>query len=156
MALLRSGITMDVIDRDLGFSEIITHLKKLADKEIKVGIQGDESGEYENGVSVIDVAIFNEYGTDKIPARPFIRQCFQLHSKEAFERLEKVVGFIGQGGDVDVALGNIGQWYEQRMKRVLTTYPWEKNSVATIRKKGSSKPLIDTRQLRDSIRYKVE
>lgn len=147
---------MDVIDRDLGFSEIITNLKKLADKEIKVGIQGDESAKYENGVSVIDVAIFNEYGTDKIPSRPFIRQCFELHSKEAFGRLEKVVGFIGQGGDVNVALGSVGQWYEQRMKHVLTNYAWHPNSIATIRQKGSSKPLIDTGQLRNSIRYKVE
>lgn len=147
---------MDVIDKDLGFAEIINSMKSLSGKTIKVGIQGDETAKYENGVGVIDVAIFNEYGTDKIPSRPFIRQCFELHSKEAFARLEKVVSFIGKGGDVDVALGNIGQWYEQRMKHVLTTYPWEKNSVATIRKKGSSKPLIDTGQLRNSIRYKVE
>lgn len=147
---------MAVIDRDLGFTEIITNLKKLGGKEIKIGIQGDEEAEYKNGVSVIDVAIFNEFGTNKIPSRPFIRQCFALHSQEAYERLKKAVDFIERGGDVDLALGNIGQWYEQRMKHVLTTYAWKPNSQATIKQKGSSKPLIDTGQLRNSIRYKVE
>ncbi|WP_244141766.1 hypothetical protein [Mannheimia bovis] len=147
---------MAVVDRDLGFAEIMTSLKKLGGKEIKVGIQGDEEAEYKNGVSVIDVAIFNEYGTDKIPSRPFIRQCFALHSQEAYERLRKVVDFIERGGDVDLALGNIGQWYEDQMKNVLMTYPWKPNSPATIKWKGSSRPLLNTKQLRDSIRYKVE
>lgn len=147
---------MAVVDRDLGFAEIISNLKKLDGKEIKVGIQGDETAEYENGVGVIDVAIFNEYGTDKIPSRPFIRQCFALHNQEAYERLKKAVDFIERGGDVDLALGNIGQWYEDQMKNVLMTYPWKPNSPSTIKRKGSSRPLLNTKQLRDSIRYKVE
>ena len=147
---------MDVIDKDLGFAEIISSMKSLSGKAIKVGIQGDEKAEYENGVSVIDVAVWNEFGTEHIPSRPFIRQCFALHSEEAFIRMQKAIDFVQRGGNMNVALGGIGQWYEQRMKYVLTNYAWHPNSIATIRQKGSSKPLIDTGQLRNSIRYKVE
>lgn len=147
---------MDVIDKDLGLAEIISSIKSLGGKTIKIGIQGDETAEYENGVSVIDVAAWNEYGTDRIHSRPFIRQCFALHSEEAFVRLQKIADFIQRGGNVDLALNNVGQWYQDRMKETLQTYPWRKNEDSTIARKKSSKPLIDTKQLRDSIRYKVE
>lgn len=37
-----------------------------------VGIHED-AGEYEDGTSVVQVALYNEFGTEHIPSRPFIR-----------------------------------------------------------------------------------
>ena len=67
---------VDVKIKDLGLAEELSAAQKLANAQVKIGIQADEKGEYENGTSVIDVAIWNEFGTKKIPSRPFIRQCF--------------------------------------------------------------------------------
>lgn len=147
---------MSVKDNDLGFAKAITQMKALADKEIKIGIQADETAKYEDGVSVLDVAVWNEFGTANIPSRPFIRQCFALHSEEAYQRLVKAVEVAEKGGNAELALRLVGEWYEGRMKNVLTTHPWAPNSKATIKRKGSSRPLIDTKQLLNSIRYKVE
>ena len=117
------------------------------------------------------VAVWNEYGTDKIPSRPFIRQCFKDNSDEALTRLSELAQKTALGDDPKIGLGGIGQWYQDRMRRTLLTFQWEPNSPATVKRKrkmlkqkkteeNSSqvkvKPLVDTGQLVNSIRYKVE
>lgn len=145
---------MTLQDRDLGFLQAVTNLRKLANASIKIGIQAD-SGSYPDGTSVLDVAIWNEYGTSRIPSRPFIRQCYALHSEQAFALLKKAVQQVSGGVQPSVALGQVGLWYEAKMKRVLRTFAWQPNAPQTLKRKKSSKPLIDTGQLVNSIRYEV-
>jgi len=153
---------MTVSDRDLGFAKVMTDLKALANKEIKIGIQGDAEYEEKDGkkrkksVSVLDVAVWNEFGTSNIPSRPFIRQTFELDSEEVYQQMAKVVEAVGLGVNVHQALSLVGQWYEGKMKHTLTTFPWKLNAASTIKRKKSSNPLIDTEQLRSSIRYEVK
>lgn len=143
-----------ISERDLGFAKVVSELKSLSGKEIKIGVQGSDT--YEDGTSVLDVAIWNEFGTSRISSRPFVRQTFALYGEEAYQQMAKVVEAVGIGVDVNTALATVGQWYENRMKETLSTYPWKRNSLETIKRKGSSKPLIDTGQLRNSIRYEVK
>ena len=52
-----------------GLEKLDKELKYLSSHAVKVGVLGDGSN---NGVSVQDYAIFNEYGTSRgIPPRPF-------------------------------------------------------------------------------------
>ena len=54
-----------------GLEKLDKELKYLSSHAVKVGVLGDGSN---NGVSVQDYAIFNEYGTSRgIPPRPFFR-----------------------------------------------------------------------------------
>ncbi|NBI43457.1 hypothetical protein GVX76_08160 [[Haemophilus] felis] len=146
---------MSVTDRDLGFLKAVTNVEKLAKCQVKIGIQTD-SGSYPDGTSVLDVAIWNEYGTRHIPSRPFIRQCFALHSEQAFNLLKRSVLLVSNGMPPFTALSQVGLWYEGKMKSVLRTFAWQPNAPQTIKRKKSSKPLIDTGQLLYSIRYEVE
>lgn len=146
---------MAVVDKDLGFLQAVANLEKLAKFQVKIGIQAN-SGSYPDGTSVLDVAAWNEYGTNRIPSRPFIRQCYALHSEKAFALLKNAVVQISHGMLPQAALGRIGVWYEAQMKNTLRTYPWQPNTAQTIKQKGSSKSLIDTGQLINSIRYQVD
>ena len=53
-----------------GLEKLDKELKYLQAHAVKVGVLGNGST---NGISVQDYAIFNEYGTSRIPARPFFR-----------------------------------------------------------------------------------
>ena len=52
-------------------------------------------------------------------------------------------------------LRGVGFAYEEKLKSLFTANNWAPNAPATIRKKGSSSPLIDTGQLRRSISSEV-
>lgn len=140
---------------DKGFKKAVEALERLAKMQVKVGIQSDTEY-YSDGVSVVDVAVWNEYGTDKIPSRPFIRQCFKDNSDEALTRLSELAQKTALGDDPKSGLSGIGQWYQDKMKHTLLKFPWLPNKASTIAKKGSSKPLVDSSHLVESIRYKVE
>lgn len=140
---------------DKGFKKAVEALERLAKMQVKVGIQSDAK-DYGDGVSVVDVAVWNEYGTDKIPSRPFIRQCFRDNGDEAAAKFGELAQQVISGGNPKAGLSSIGQWYQDKMRRTLLTFPWSPNKPSTIAKKGSSKPLVDTGHLVNSIRYKVE
>ena len=53
------------------------------------------------------------------------------------------------------ALARTGQYIEGEIKRKIGSGPFTPNSPATIRKKKSSKPLIDTGHMRQSVRYEI-
>lgn len=70
--------------------------------------------------------------------------------------LGRVVANVAKGGDLVQELSKLGQWYQDKQKKTLTSYPWTPNAPSTRKRKKSSKPLVDTSQLVNSIRYKVE
>ncbi|OOF52560.1 hypothetical protein [Rodentibacter trehalosifermentans] len=142
--------------KDLGLADEIKFAQELDGAQIKIGIQADEKGEYENGASVLDVAAWNEFGTNKIPSRPFIRQCFSDNLPALEKGLRIVAVKVLNGEEPKIALSQLGQWYQDKQKECLLHFPWKPNAASTVKAKGSSKPLVDTSQLVNSIRYKVE
>lgn len=147
---------VDVKIKDLGLAEELAAAQKLANAQVKIGIQADEKGEYGNGASVLDVAAWNEFGTDKIPSRPFIRQCFSDNLPALEKGLRIVAVKVLNGEDPKIALSQLGQWYQDKQKECLLHFPWKPNAAATVKAKGSTKPLVDTSQLVNSIRYEVD
>lgn len=90
-----------------------------------------------------------------IPERSFIRATFDEKSDEIGERAESAVTAIINGADVSKALARTGQYIEGEIKRKIGSGPFTPNSPATIREKKSSKPLIDTGHMRQSVRYEI-
>ncbi|MBR2140293.1 MAG: hypothetical protein IJ963_05470 [Phascolarctobacterium sp.] len=91
-----------------------------------------------------------------IPERSFIRSAFD-------ENEEKIGDIAWTAGEAvvkgaltsDNALKLVGQEVQGMVQRKIDTGPFVPNSPATIRRKGSSKPLIDSGRLRQSIRYSM-
>lgn len=138
-----------------GLENELALMKKFAKASIKVGIQAD-SGDYPDGTSVVDVAIWNEVGTTKTPSRPFVRQCFADNQQVVAQYLGFAVLRVAKGANLSQELSKIGQWYQDKQKNTLKSYPWTPNAPSTVKRKKSSKPLVDTGQLVNAIRYKVE
>ncbi|MFZ7222718.1 hypothetical protein [Avibacterium avium] len=139
-----------------GLEQELTLMQKFANASVKIGIQSDAGQHKESGADVVDIAIWNEFGTEKTPSRPFIRQCFAEHQGLVEQHLQRIVLSVTKGSDLRRELARLGQWYEGKQKHTLRHYPWKSNSKATVKRKKSSKPLIDTAQLVNSIRYQVE
>lgn len=101
-------------------------------------------------------AAINEYGTSKIPQRPFMRTAVSRHGKSWGEKSAKSVQSVIKGMPISQVTELVGMQMKSDISSTLTNGPWTPNSVVTIAKKGSSRPLIDTGELRASINYKVE
>lgn len=129
-------------------------LKELAELEVRIGFQSGEASE--KGVDICDIAAFNELGTVDIPSRPFLR-------KSVDENQDKINAFL-QGSKQDLLSGKsaedilkeIGIFQKDLVQEKITEGSFEPNSPATIKKKGSDKPLIDTGRLRQSVNFVVK
>ena len=101
-------------------------------------------------------AAINEYGTSKIPQRPFMRTATNRYGKSWGSKAVKAVQSVMKGMPISQGTELIGMQMKSDISSTLTNGPWTPNAPSTIAKKGSSRPLIDTGELRASINYKVE
>lgn len=130
-------------------------LKYLQTHAVKVGVLGNGST---NGISVQDYAIFNEYGTSRIPARPFFRLSVGTANaqNEIKEYMKQQVEQIIQGGmSAQQAYENLGTFIVQKIKKTIMSGSFAANKDATVKKKGQSTPLVDTHSLYNSISYEI-
>ena len=101
-------------------------------------------------------AAINEYGTSKIPQRPFMRTATNRNGKSWGSKSAKAVQSVMKGMPISQVAELVGMQMKSDISSTLTDGPWTPNAPSTIAKKGSSRPLIDTGELRASINYKVE
>ena len=97
---------------------------------IEAGIIDDE----ENAMK----ALWNEFGTDKIPARPFIRRGLDNIEKELDKKPEQ-----------------IGSKMVQNIKKAINDSDYPRNAISTVKKKGFDFPLIETRDMYNSLTFRV-
>jgi len=144
-----------VIDKDMGFKRIDVEVKSLHGREVKIGIMGNESVD---GVSVIDYAMYNEFGTNRIPARPFMSKTAEVYGPKMIKFVEFLAGRMidGKVGPTYV-LQNIGEKYQSYIQKTIRDAKnWAvPNAASTVAMKGSSSPLIDTGRMVQSVRYEV-
>ena len=139
---------------DMGLDKALENVIQLKDKQVKVGIQAG-SGSHD-GVDILDIAIYNHFGTRDIPSRPFISDCFDKNQGQISEAQKRIVYRVMEGVPASTGLAQLGQWYQDVLKGHIRNGGWVPNAPATIKRKGSSKPLIDTGQLVNSVRWKIE
>lgn len=132
----------------------LAELQKLADLEVQVGFQSDQT--YEDGTSLPEIAAYNEFGSSDTPARPFMRQSFEKHEKELQAACDRVNQVLAQGGTAESALNELGVFLKGLVQEEIVEGGFEPNAPSTIRKKGSEQPLIDTSYMRQSVNYVVK
>lgn len=159
-------------DDSKGLSKLKRVLKN-SDKVVYVGILSKDGtnahpSKDENGLTLLDVAIRNEFGYrkngKKIPRRSFLRDWVAQKRKEIQARLvgeaKKMVAQAGLTGltpaHIKAVLERTGLWAQGSIQQRISNRIPPPNAPYTIWKKGSDVPLIDTGQLRSSISYKVE
>ena len=130
-------------------------LKDLTNLEVRIGFQAGEASE-DNGVDMCDVAAWNELGTAHSPARPFMRQSVDNHEGEINEFLQSKKRDLVSGASAEQVLKEIGIFQKNLMQNEITSGNFAPNAPATIRKKKSSTPLVDTGRMRQSVNYQIK
>ena len=91
-----------------------------------------------------------------IPERSFMRSTLVAKKKEIVSLQRKLLkGIVNGTTDTVTALGLIGEFLSSAISEKIVAIRTPANSAATIRMKGSSNPLVDTGQLKNSITYEV-
>lgn len=127
---------------------------------LAVGYPASETGSirYPDGTSVILVAAVNNFGSSGrgIPARPFMTEGAEPAIEATAPIAAALIPLLNQGKvtPADI-LKDMGPFAEAAFKKKLTDGPWEPNAPSTIADKGSSRPLIDTGLLRNSLTHVV-
>jgi hypothetical protein len=144
----------------MGFDQLMTTFE-LAPKEeaVFVGFLRS-SGVHKNGegMTVAQIGAIHEFGSQdgRIPERSFMRSSVDASGSELERIIEKLVGKITDGKmQTTQALGVVGEFVKGKMiSRINSGIP-PANAPATIARKGSSQPLIDTGQMKNSIEWQV-
>lgn len=134
-------------------------MKRLRDTKhkITVGVHAAEGAQtYPDGTTVADVASWNHFGTEHIPARPFVTGWFDANQGEIRKQMTAAGERILYGLLPMTAFQQLALWAEGRVKAFLAQGVPPPDATATAKRKGSSTPLINTGQLRASIRGVVE
>ena len=118
---------------------LIERLRDDKDKAVYVGFPA----EFDEPLEVL------EFGNERIPSRPFLRQTLSENQEKytalftqlfkqglQIEKIYEQLALVAQGDvQLNIARGN-----------------WVANAKSTIKQKGSSKPLIDTGKMRQSVK----
>lgn len=135
----------------LDFAKAIDEkLKKLASQQIVVGVWKEEVSEY---------AVYNEYGTAYIPARPFFRTATSFDESRniiANYTRQAIESLISGQLTVEQVQGKIGLYLKGRVINSVRNGGWTMNSQSTIAIKGNKPPLVDSGDLISSIEWEVK
>lgn len=114
-----------------------------------------EGKKYPDGLEIAKNALIQEYGTDKIPSRPFMRLTIAKNQEKWKKLIEEFYDPEGDGLDFETVMRRIGVVMAGDMKASIGSNIPPPNSPETIKRKGSSRTLIDTGTLRNSIHSEV-
>lgn len=128
-------------------------LEQLHDTEVVAGITNSA---HVGGQSVAEYAAYNEFGTSRIPARPFMRTAFDDNQ----QKLERMVLRAGR----EVVLGKItgaqffngvGLQMQNVIKRQIRSNMDPRNAISTVKAKGSDHTLIDTGVMLSNVTFEI-
>jgi len=130
--------------------------RRSRDGRLKVGVLSG-TGEHPNsteGETIAEIAVANEFGTRRIPARPFLRTGIyeNISDYKTIIRTLLLKIFKGQIGS-EQALRILGIRAASDVQEKIKSISSPPNSPATVAVKGPSNPLIDTGALRQHISW---
>ena len=130
-------------------------LKELTELQVRVGFQHGEAAE-DDGTDVCDVAAWNEFGTEHTPSRPFLSKSVDENEGKINDFLQSKKQDIVNGASAEQILKEIGIFQKDLIQEKIIEGSFAPNAPATIKKKGSSRPLIDTGRMRQSVNYVIQ
>lgn len=133
--------------------EVFRNAGKGGIKHIDVGFFA--SARYPDGTPIAAVAAWNEFGTEIIPERPFIRIANAQNELNLIAIIRNQVDPLTMV--ITRTVGNsLGQNQMDAVKKSMVDLRDPPNAESTlVRKKGKTNPLIDTGRMNRSVTYKV-
>jgi hypothetical protein len=147
-------VTKDTGNKNL---EKLRKQLKNSGKVVQVGFPDSEI--HEGGQSVAFIASVHEYGAPSagVPERPFLKPSI-IQGKKDQLRLNKInlVKILHNQIDFDTALGQLGEMAKGQVQLYIVNGHFVPLKPRTVARKGSSKPLIYTGQMRQSVAWEIE
>lgn len=135
--------------------QLIEQLKSAKEKAVYVGFPAefDEKVEGAENFNLASLAAVLEFGNDHIPSRPFLRQTLE-ENQEKYTAL--FVQWFDQGVPITQIYERLAIMAQGDVQLNIVRSNWTVNAPSTIKRKKSSKPLIDTGKMRQSVRGVVK
>jgi len=168
-------MTGSVTIKDRGLARIIGELREASKLHVTVGVHQDAAPHVQEGPQSVagseaqvvheqqptnaQIAAWNEFGTEDghVPERSFLRATIDERAKDIRAVQRKALKAVVSGKmDARQGLGVIGEFVKGAVQQKIVSNVPPPNAPSTIALKGSSMPLVDTGQLRQSITYTVE
>ena len=164
-------MTGRVTDTDHGAKAMLARLRalKASTARVRVGVLADAAKDPpkdKNGkvgkppkYTLLEVAAVHEFGAPaaNIPQRSFIRAPIDAHAED-IKRLQTVLlghvveGKITEAAALDMLGAKVASWCQEAITEGIAP----PLADATAKRKGSTKPLVNTGQLKSAITWKVE
>lgn len=148
-----------VVERDLGWAEVKERTDEMKHSSVRVGVLA-AAGVHKDGsgLTMAEIATVHEYGAPEvgIPRRSFIGSAIDEGRDELRRAGTAAARSVVDGRrTVDQALALVGEKARAMIVNKINRGPFVPNAPLTIALKGSSKPLIDTGQLKQSVSYEI-
>jgi len=144
-------------------AEKLSAIAKRMDKnlDLQVGIFAGERytprhpirGTKRKPLHVAQVAFWNEYGTSRTPARPFLGTAVSAYKAEWAKNFAGIL----RASDYNtvLALTRLGYFMKEDIEQVIQAWSEPPNSPRTQRIKGFNKPLIDDGTMQRAIDFQL-
>lgn len=131
--------------------QLIEQIKATSEKAVYVGFPAEfnENVEGSDNFNLASLAAVLEFGNENIPSRPFLRQTL-AENQEKYTTL--FVKLFESGVSIDQIYEQIALIAQGDVQQNIVNGKWAANAPSTIKRKKSSKPLIDIGKLRQSVR----
>ncbi|MET4863019.1 hypothetical protein [Morganella morganii] len=140
-----------------GLKALEARIREMGKKKVVVGVPAATNGIRDDGLSNVTIAAAHEFGVPgHIPERSFLRTTVG-------ENKDKITGLLVRELKADISQGDfsgrafaiVGEKLSGEVKRKIQSGINPELDPKTVARKGSSKPLIDTGNLLQSITYEV-
>lgn len=148
------SVTLRVV-HDTNLAGVEALARRLREKRELVGVpSGPKEAE---GTSLAEVALWTEFGTSTAPERPFMREGIRQGVPEMRRVARHDLAALAEGnGSMETVVARLGEIGAGAVKRYMVGDHFAPNAPATIAKKGSSQPTIDSATLRNGITHAPE
>lgn len=131
-------------------------LRELEGLEVRIGYQrGQVVSDDQSRADLVDIAMWNEFGTVSIPSRPFMRDSVDKHIPAINHMLMVQKDALLEGATAKDILSTVGLFQQDLVQTEIEQGDFVANKKSTIKKKGSDKPLIDTGTMKNSVHYQI-
>jgi len=150
-----TGKSSSLKDVDKGYRSLMRRLGNQKNAGVQVGVFGDGSDKtYEDGITVGYLAEIHEYGLGNNPERSWLRAYVDANRDRIHEMLRVVAQeHLKKKMPLEQGLNLVGLKIVGEIQQRIADGIAPPLTEATIRRKGSTTPLIDTGQFRSSISH---
>ena len=141
-----------------GLKGLLERFREIGKPKVYIGVPASKNGMHEGGINMATLLALHVYGvpTRGIPQRDPLRPPLIANAQRYSDLL--AIGLknaLADGTDPKLVYEKIGIVATNDVKDYFVTGNFKALSEKTIKAKGSSKPLIDSEELRGSITYEV-